>query len=194
VSEVNWSALKKQADEATKPAPVGEHVVEIKKCSWKLNASGNPMYSVQANIVEGPAEGKTIFNNFNLTVENNFAMAIFFRHMDALGLGDAFFASGPSHDQVCQALIGRRAVFSVDVRQWQGQDRNNVTDVKPLSGAQVTAAAMVGVHVQPAVPTPGGSGVGGGASTGAPQNIKLPPTVTVPTPSSPVPATPFDVS
>jgi hypothetical protein len=106
VSEVNWSALKKQANDATRPAPVGEHVVEIKKCSWKLNSSGNPMYSVQANVVEGPAEGKTIFNNFNLTTENSFAMAIFFRHMEALGLGDAFFAAGPSHDQVCRDRTG----------------------------------------------------------------------------------------
>jgi hypothetical protein len=196
VSEVNWSALKKQANDATRPAPVGEHVVEIKKCSWKLNSSGNPMYSVQANVVEGPAEGKTIFNNFNLTTENSFAMAIFFRHMEALGLGDAFFAAGPSHDQVCQALVGRRAVFSVDIRQWQGQDRNNVTDVKPLSGAQATAAAMVGVHVLPAVPTPGGSGVSGGTSAGAPQNIQLPPaqSITVPTPTTPAPITPFDVT
>lgn len=191
MSEMDWSTLKKRADNATKPAPPGSHVVEIKKASWKHNSSGNPMYSVQGVIVEGPAEGKSVFNNFNVTVDNDFAVAIFFRHMAALGLDEGFFAAQPSHDAVCQALVGRRAVFELEIRQWQGQDRNGVTDVRPLSAAQATAAAMLGTPTGPAVAT---ATVG----AGAPQNIVLPPSATpprvaVPTPSSPAPATPFDV-
>lgn len=146
MSEVDWNALKKRSDDATKPAPPGDHIVEIKKCSWKMNQSNNPMYSIQGTIVDGPAEGKAVFNNFNVTVENDFALSIFFRHMAALGLDENFFGAGPSHDQVCQALVGRRAVFSLEIRQWQDSNRNGVTDVKPIGGPM---ASMVGVVTPP---------------------------------------------
>lgn len=197
MSEVAWSDLKKRADDATKPAPAGDHVVEITKASWKMNSSNNPMYSVQGKIVEGAAQGKTVFNNFNVTVENDFALAIFFRHMAALGLDDAFFAAGPSHDQVCQALAGRRAVFSLEIRQWQGQDRNGVTDVKPLSGP---LAAMTGVVTPPGM-VPGSVSVPVSAGIGVPTpsvgDTPRPPTPAMPSvssPTSPPPPSPFDIT
>jgi len=141
MGEINWSDLKKRADDATKPAPPGTYVVEIKKASWKNNSAGDPMYSLQAVIVDGASEGKTVFSNLTLKTDNNFTLSMFFRHMEALGLNDQFFASGPGHDQVCSALVGRRAHFILDVRQWQGRDRNNLVDIKPLSGP---LAAMSG--------------------------------------------------
>jgi len=193
VSEVEWSALKKRADDATRPAPPGDHIVEITKCTWKMNSSNNPMYSVQGRIVEGPAEGKTIFNNFNVTVENDFALSIFFRHMTALGLTESFFNAGPSHDQVCQALVGRRALFTLEVRQWQGQDRNGVTDVKPVTGPLATMSALTGVVTPPgAIPGSVSSPIGGVPTpgNGAAQHPPTPMMHTTPPPPSPFDITP----
>jgi hypothetical protein len=193
VSEVAWGDLKKRADDATKPAPPGPHIVEITKASWKMNSSNNPMYSVQGKIVEGAAEGKTVFNNFNVTVENDYALAIFFRHMDALGLDDAFFAESPSHQQVCEALVGRRAIFTLEIRKWQGQDRNGVTDVQPLTGPQ---AAMLGVVTPPGM-IPGSVSAPASVSVGVPTPnggaTERPPTPTI-TPTTPPPPSPFDIT
>lgn len=187
MSEMDWSTLKKRADNATKPAPPGSHVVEIKKASWKHNSSGNPMYSVQGVIVEGPAEGKSVFNNFNVTVDNDFAVAIFFRHMAALGLDEGFFAAQPSHDAVCQALVGRRAVFELEIRQWQGQDRNQVDNIQPVTGplAQSVGVAAAGPGNPTLPPTPK-----------MPAGPATPPHVGAMTPSAPAtppPVTPFDI-
>jgi hypothetical protein len=197
VSEVEWGALRKRADDATKPAPAGDHVVEIKKCSWKLNSSGNPMYTIQGVITEGPAEGKAVFNNFNVTVDNDFALAKFFQHMDALGLTEQFFATGPSHDQVCQALIGRRAIFTLEIRQWMSQDRNGVTDVKPLTGP-TAMTALTGVVTPPGMAP--GSPVGVATTSGQPPRPPTPtipttaPNPTMPQPTTPQPPTPFDIT
>lgn len=190
MAEVDWSALKKSADDAMRPAPPGDHVVEIRKSEAVTNSSGNPMYKVQGVIVSGPAEGKTVFNNFNVTPESQFAMAIFFQHMAALGLDDAFFATGPNHAQVAQALIGRRAVWTLDIRQWQGRDRNEVKSITALSGP--LAQSVGGVTAGPATPgmppTPSTPKMPAGPAT--------PPHVGVMTPSAPAtppPVTPFDI-
>lgn len=187
MSEVNWSALKKSADNAMKPAPPGDHVVEIRKAEAVTNSSGNPMYKVQGVIVSGPAEGKTVFNNFNVTVDSEFALGIFFRHMAALGLDDAFFATGPNHAQVASALVGRRALWTLSIRQWQGQDRNQVDNIQPVTGplAQSVGVAAAGPGNPTLPPTPK-----------MPAGPATPPHVGAMTPSAPAtppPVTPFDI-
>lgn len=185
---VNWSQLKKSADDATKPAPDGDHPVEIGKATLVTNSSGNPMYKIQAKIFDGPATGKTVFNNFNITVDSAFAMAIFFRHMAALGLDDNFFGNGPSHEEVCSALVGRRSMWTLSTREWQGQPRNQVEDIKPLSGPLAS------------MPIGGGSSIGG-APVGV-QGGSQPPVPSLPsgppvpqmstTPATAPPPVPFD--
>ena len=182
-TEVNWSSLKKAADDATKPIPDGWVVGEITKASWKTNSSGNPMYSVTVRALEGPAQGRTFFNNFNVSVDSHFALAIFFRHMEALGLDDAFFASGPSHDTVVSALVGRRASWEIGQREWQGRIMNDVKNIKALDAmaiglAELAGAAPIGLPSQ-SISTPSGPPV--------PPSVPSPPT-NLPTP----PQTPFD--
>lgn len=158
MTEINWSALKQQADDATKPVPPGDYVVEIKKAeATTASTSGNPMLKVQMTVVEGPQAGKTVFNNFNLTLDSAFAMSIFFRHMEAFGLGTSFFAGGnPSMEAVAQALVGRRAKATLSIRPWQGQDRNQCDNFVPLLGAAAQPAiAQPSVSVpSPSVNTP----------------------------------------
>lgn len=135
MSTIDWNALKKTADDATKPAPPDDYTCEITKCeATSAASSGNPMLKATMKIVDGPYAGKTVFNNFNLTLDHAFAMSIFFRHMAAFGLTDEFFAQGPEMDQVAAALVGRRARVTLSIRQWQGQDRNQVDNVQPIPG------------------------------------------------------------
>lgn len=188
MTEINWGQLKKAADDATKPAPPGDYPFEITKATHKLNSSGNPMISVQCRIIGGDAEGKTVFNNFNVTPGSNYALAIFFRHMEALGFNDAYFASLGANglDRLCADLVGRRGMFTLSVRAWQGVDRNQVDDIKPLDG--LMAAAL------PASSAPSSSPsmmTGSGAPT--PPIPPIPPTPPrVPTPTTTAPPTPFD--
>lgn len=185
-NSVNWSDLKKSADDATKPAPEGDYIVEVKKAdSTTAQTSGNPMYKLQASITEGPAAGKTVFTNVNVTLGNAFALSIFFRNMAAFGMGDDYFAAGPSHEQVCADLVGRRAIWSLGIRQWQGVDRNEVTGMKALEGPNAQAPLSA---TSSAIPTPGAVSVGAGPAVGA-----MPPTPQIPTPTTAAPPTPFDV-
>lgn len=186
MSQMDWSALKKFADDSTKPAPVGEYVVEVKKCdAANAQSSGNPMLKAQLVICDGPSAGKSVPNNFNLTVDNGFAMSIFFRHMAAFGLDDKFFAGQPSIEQVAATLVGRRARVQLSIRTWQGRELNQVDNVMPLTGGSLaTVPAPVG---GPQVPTPSGPAVPATPS----QTPSTPTPSTVPTVPGPPPAVAF---
>lgn len=183
-STINWKDLKKRAEDATKPPEPGWYVLECTKSELKsAQTSGNPMIAAQFKIVDGPAAGKSgIFNNFNLTVDNDFAMGIFFNNMAAFGFDENYFNTNPSLDQLATSLVGRRANVKIGHRVWQGQPRAQFEEVRPLEGA-----LPVPVAVGSMVPTPG-------AQMPSVASPSTPPTPTVPTidasPASP-PSLPF---
>lgn len=151
-STINWKDLKKRAEDATRPPEPGWYVLECTKAELgNAASSGNPMIKSQFKIVEGPAAGKSgIFNNFNLTVDNDFAMSVFFRHMAAFGFDEDYFNSGPSLEQLTASLVGRRANVQIGHHMWQGAPRAQFEDVRPLEGA-----LPVPVTVGPSIPVPG---------------------------------------
>jgi hypothetical protein len=173
---VSWKDLRKKADDATKPPEPGWYTLECTKAEGaKAATSGKPMIKAQFKIVDGPAAGKTgIFNNFNITTDNDFAMSIFFRHMAAFGLDENFFNTDPSVDAVASALVGRRASVQLGQRPYQGQMRPQFEDVKKLDGFIQPGVVMGG----PSVPGPGNAGI---ATTPSVPTVPTTPVVTTPT-------------
>jgi hypothetical protein len=162
----NWKDLKKRGDDATRPAEPGWYVIEcIKSEARKASTTGNPMIAVQFKIVEGPAAGKTVFNNFNLTPDSDFALGIFFNHLAAFGLDEAFFSTDPSIEQVAASLVGRQANVELEIQPFNGIDRNRVKNLRALDGqvpiGQPVAAGIPSATAGPsvAVPAPTGADV-----------------------------------
>lgn len=161
----NWKDLKKRGDDATKPAEPGWYVIEcIKADVKKASTTGNPMIGAQFKIVDGPAAGKVVFTNFNVTPDSDFALGIFFGQLAAFGLDDAFFANDPSLEQLAAALVSRKANVELGIRPWNGQDRNEFKNLRPLDG-QVPIGQPVAAGI-PSSATPSGSGVPTPAPTG----------------------------
>lgn len=118
--------------------PVGDYDVEVAKSEAVTSSNGKPMIKVTMKVVSGPYEKRPIMNQFVMSVENPTALNIFFRHMRAFGLDDAFFASlgsTGSLEPVAHALLNRRARLTLGHREWQGETRNEVKAVKPYTGA-----------------------------------------------------------
>lgn len=189
MSTIDWASLRKSSEDATRPPDPGEYLLEVTDCKVSSAASsGNPMLKATLKVVQGPAAGKTVLNNFNLTVDNPVAMSIFFRHMDALGLGSVFFDAGPDLEQVANALKGRRAMFTLSIRQFQGRDFPQVDGIKPVIGQP-----PVGSPVSGALPTvtPSGPGTVVPAMPPVPNQISapaaqpMPPLASSTTPSTP---------
>lgn len=189
MSEIDWAALRKQADDATKPVPADWYELVVEKAEHKKAGTGADMITVQFKVDAGAQQGKTIFTNLVFSPDKAFALNIFFKNLEALGIGPDFFAqlqqSGASVESslatVASTLVGRRANAEVGVRTWQGQERNEIKNMTApttgpggVPGAPGPAIANVagGPPVPPAAgntpPVPGASTSSAAAPTPPP--------------------------
>lgn len=172
-STINWKDLHQDATTVL----TGDFPVVITAAVASTSSTGKPMIKTTLKIESGQFAGRTLFNNFNVTADNPNAMRIFFGQMSVLGLGNPFWNSNPTLQQVADALVGRRAIVTLETRQWQGSDREQVANWKSAVGG----------------PGGGGQGTLGGftpAPAGNTAQPKTEPTLAA-QPSTAPPADPF---
>lgn len=111
--------------------------MEVSKAdAVKSKNTNKDMIKVTLKVVVGPLAGKgTVPHNFVISPENGKALFFFFKHMAAFGLDEAYFAQNPQPAEVAKHLVGRRALVTVSVGEWQGNAKNDVDDVKPVTGS-----------------------------------------------------------
>lgn len=129
----------KQLRENTTTVLEGDFPVEITKSIAATSSNGNPMIKVTAKVTAGPFAGRTLFGNFVVS-DSQFGMKNFFRHMEALGADSKFFDTEPSMEAVAAQINGRQAIVTVTKREWNGEDRENITDWKKAGGPFVSTA------------------------------------------------------
>lgn len=156
-----WKELRAEADAAPKtsfePLPAGPYNVRVEKAEHRMSSRSKDGFNVTAIVLNGPYEGRKIFNTFYVSPDSPTAMGIFFRHMDALGIPGAFFDSNPSIEAICQALTGKVAVFTVKQEEYNQKIQNKLTNVTVADPAIVAAASS---PVSPSLGVPTGLGNG----------------------------------
>lgn len=139
MTTVNFNQVLKDAKSASFEAlPIGDYDVETEKSEAVQSSNGRPMIKTTFKVIVGPHTNRKVINNFVLVVDNPTALAIFFRNMKCFGLEDNFFAAlgdQGSLDTVANAMIGKRVRLTLGQREWQGEMRNEVKQVKPFTGA-----------------------------------------------------------
>lgn len=167
MTTVDWASLMQQAQTAAAALPVGDYNMLVANCTATSSKNGKPMFKAKLQVEDGPHAGRSMTNNFNLTLDNPVALRIFFRQMNSFGLDSNFFAQNPTYEQIAAMLVGRRARISVTIEKWQGEDQNRISAIGPALGSVPTGVSPVGA-------VPGVPGV-------APMAPQVPATPTVPT-------------
>lgn len=188
MQQIPWDQLVRQAENAGggDPVPANDYAITIASAEAKSSSTGKPMIKLKAKIVGGPHDGRVLWTQLTLSVDNDNAVAIFFRQMAALGLGKEYFAQQPSFENVAQALVGRSAIFEVGIKTWQNQPRNEVSNIKPAGAVPGIAPQAPVAPAPPATPVPP---VPAAPVAEAPA-VPVPPTPateTSPTPAPPAP-------
>lgn len=184
------------------PLPPGEYNVTCIESTPTESSNGKPMIKTKWQVEDGLSIGKKVFNQFVFSADNDNALNFFFQHMKFLGLDEAFFAAQPSWEHVAATIQGRRCRMQLEIREWQGQPRNDVKKIlppmaptnvgpspvdmpamsAPLPGAM--APVMPNVQVAPA-PAPAPQVA---APVAAPAPAVPAPTMPAPAPVAPQPA------
>lgn len=180
MTTINFGQVLQDAKSASFEAlPIGDYDVEVTKAEAVTSSNGRPMIKTTFKVIVGPHTNRQVMNNFVLSVDSPVALSIFFRHMKCFGLDDQFFAAlgaAGTLDPAANAMVGRRVRLTLGHREWQGETRNEVNQVKPYTGAPSglggpAAGPAAGPQGLTGVPSPGPAAYGATPTPGPIANI-----------------------
>jgi len=130
--EFRFSELLKQADNSGFGIiPASDYDAVIDNAEVRETSTGKQKLACRFRIIGGAYNNRVLLNDFVLSPGSPNAMAIFFRHMAALGLDSAYFSRDPSLNRVADDLKDKEARIKVETRTWQGVERNGIAQVQP---------------------------------------------------------------
>lgn len=131
-TEINWATLHKDATTVLQ----GEFPVEVVQADATESSTGKPMIKCKLKITSGTYANRVLYNNFTISAESPAAMKMFFSHMAIFGLDSRFFTANQSAPTsvIAAALVGRRAVAEVGVREWKGVEQEDIKSWKVAVG------------------------------------------------------------
>jgi len=177
VSEINWSSLKKTADDAIKPLDVGRYRFMITRPDVRQASTGSWMIVVHLVVQGGDRHGKDLMNNFVMAPDSAFALNRWFKNFEAIGITESFWTqlsqSGLNLEQslrtVASAIDGRLVEAEVDIKLFRDQQRNEFVAFYPVPQqpsvgnpsvfAQSSPSGTSGPSGAPPVPVIPGGGV-----------------------------------
>jgi len=177
---MDWTTLRNKAEEGAKEfALLGEGMYTfVIKDAAKVGQTNkeNPKFSINPSVESGERANARVWHDFSVS-DSAYAMkTYFFGELAALGLGNDFFDTNPTEQQIAQALQGRR--FVAEIFHETGND--NVVRAKIKSGS-----------IQPAVGAAPAAGVPGGlpaAPVAASHSLPAPVAQTAPVVASQAPS------
>lgn len=160
---LNWKAMHKDATTVLE----GEFPLVIVEAVAAKSSNDKDMIKWKAKVEAGPYAGRPLWGNFTISPESPGAMRILFSHLAVLGIDEKFFEKYPEAPValIAQAIIGRKAIGVIGVRQWNGQDREEVQQWKPALGAGNASLGVLGGFGGGPASLP--AGLGGSPSTPA---------------------------
>jgi hypothetical protein len=129
-----------QVGDTIKPVPTGQYPAKVHESKFTKSGNGKPQWKLTLKIQGGPHDGRNVWTQLTLTRDNPNALAIFFRQMAAFGLTQQYFQQNPAPEAVAAALMNRDALIDVAIREWNGEDRNEVKSIKPLPAGYAAAS------------------------------------------------------
>lgn len=120
--------------------PRGTYPALIDDLTFGPSSKGNPMWTVVLEISEGEQQGRKLFYHLPFMKD---MMPRVKKFLVRIGAGD--LANSPFNpEEVANQgiLVGKACQVRVDIRKYEGQDRNNVKDVLPPSDGSVGASFL----------------------------------------------------
>jgi hypothetical protein len=175
MADIPWDELMDAAgDSDFAPIPQSDYNVKIVETEATTSSTSKPMWKIVAEVIGGPHEGRKLWTQQTLTMDNPNALNMFFRQMAAAGLTAEFFKTKPSNQLIADALLGRTFRAKVIISEYQGSPRNEIKNWSPAAG---------GMGAPGGPPPPPAAG-------GAPGGPPPPPAASAPPPPPPAASAP----
>lgn len=167
MANTTWGALRKTAEDASRPLPKDWYDVVVEKAENTIASTGSPMIKATLQVMSGPQAGnRKVWTQFVFKPDSPFALQMFFKNLAAFGLDGAFFDTLPAEIEAGMPIIagkiqGASARALIGPRAYQGTERDNVEELAPAQGGGArstsVAPAPASSGAAPAAPIPAGA-------------------------------------
>lgn len=162
MTSYNFSDMVARAKETgalADPPESGRHTFEVFGASAGTTKKGDPRFGIRFRVVdEGPDKGKSAWENINFIADNNQNLAISFETFRKFGIGDEFWETNPSPEQVKERIL-QIGKFEADLKVIQRGDFTNYrfSKVNLLGSAPAVPSAPAPAPAPEAPAVPGRS-------------------------------------
>ena len=149
----SWADLANEAGDTEFSAlPQADYDLKIIAAEAKNTSGGKTMFKLTTEVTSGPYQKRRVWANMVVSPENPVALNIFFRQMAAIGVDKSYFATNPSDHNVAETLVGKEFRGQVVIKQWQGNDRNEIKQFSRLTRTESSTVAPPNPIAQPSAP------------------------------------------
>lgn len=163
MTQLNWNELLEAADSSGggdyAPIPEGVYELKIVESVPAMSSTGKVMFKVKSEVQSGPHARRLVWDNIVISPENPKSMNIFFLQMGSLGLSREYFSQQPNNDQIASAMKDRLFRGQIGVRQWNGQDRNEISRYMAMASDSIPAMVSASAPAPAPAPSPAGAAV-----------------------------------
>lgn len=188
MSELTFGQMREEAKkQGFEPIPIGTYNFKIEKANIKKGSGGNSQIQIKIVVMDGPLAGQNTVTRLVFYKNDGDVNGMVYRQLKSLGIGDdhpvwaQVDAVGLEQGigSIAQLVVGGMFVGDIDHQIWNGENRDNLKNMKPYGSGGL-------------VPT-GPTGVAGAVPTApvAPAPAPVAP-VPVVAPVDPVPVAPVD--
>lgn len=156
---LTWANLVESADVTEdKVLDPGEYDLILKKVVYKTTKNGDPMFNCRYTVESGPHKGTTVWDNITILRDpaKKVGLQINMRKLYNLGADIKFLQAEPSNDDIIKKIEGSRIIATLEVSEWNGNERNEIKTFKvnkDAAPAQKPAAAPKAQEASPASPS-----------------------------------------
>lgn len=195
MGSLNWGDLVKDAGESGTfgVLPDGDYDLKVIESSHALSGGGKQMYKITAEVVSGPYAKRRVWDNLVISPDSSAALGFFFRKMKALGLGQEYFQTNPTNDQIVSALKNRPFRGTLGKKTYNGTESNEIKTYHVSTSATPSFAPTAAAAPAPA-PAPAAAPAPVYASAPAPTYVAAPPAAAAPVAENPWDNAPAPVS
>lgn len=144
-TQLDWDAiLDDQAANSDdySALPAGPYTVQVDDATAKVAQSGNAMISVTCRVLGGPYDGRIVWTNIVFATSNATAMKFTLRKLKALGVTRDWIAdNNPTTEQIATKIIDKVVDVDIEIRQWDGEDRNEIKTFRKSTATPSPASA-----------------------------------------------------
>lgn len=148
---IPWDQIIKNSAGSFDPVPTADYDMFVESAEPAQASTGNPMIRTKLRITGGPHDGRRIWNNFVIALDNPNSLSFFFQHMAIFGMDSSYItalpplnpemgADDPSLRQIAANMAGRPLRARVGQQSYNGQPRNNIERVMPPATPGLAAA------------------------------------------------------